>query len=446
MVSADGVGEMVDFGLIPKTTLFLEGITLRLYCTQASTDDIVIRSSTQLIVERSNLVDGITEIYDFEKVNSTTCVLVIKNLTRNESGVYSCREGDKTNYALVQVLYSPSSQSPVCTSNYDSLVIVNDLPLDHINFTCTSDQGNPPVLMQLHIFLPNSTNNISSIQLENICTTHNQLPNSRLLSCRIDDSLENATFVCYVSQQFPPPYTSSYGGSCSFGPINFPPKFSLVITPSDNTVCEGDNVTLTCTTNITGVEINWIIFTEDWKHNVTNESEYSSQLNIYKVKKQSDSKIIVQCIGTYGIRKVRTNGTISFSHKDLEPTGRHTLVICIIVFLIFFGAFLLGFYAWRKRKHVSKSSNISRQIDFIINANQLASTSNTNNANNKSLELCNEDEEKNLDVKDRLNGEDTCDMCVNPVYESASYDADKSKLPYCEDHYAVPDKKDSQVI
>ncbi|KAJ8022420.1 hypothetical protein HOLleu_37311 [Holothuria leucospilota] len=162
--------------------------------------------------------------------------------------------------------------------------------------------------MQLHTFVPNSTNNIPSIQ--KICTPHNQLPNSRLLSCRIDDSLENATFVCNVSQQFPPPYTSSYRGSCSFGPIHFPPKFTLLVTPSHEKVSEGADVTFTCTTNITEcVEIKWINIPEDWKYDITN-SQYSSQLNSYSVKKQSDSEIIVQCIGTYGIRKVRASGTV----------------------------------------------------------------------------------------------------------------------------------------
>lgn len=211
-------------------------------------------------------------------------------------------------------------------------------------------------------------------------------------------------------------------------------------------------MTFTCTTNITGVEIKWINIPKGWKYNITH-SEYSSQLKIYDVKKESSSEIIFQCIGTYGIRKVRTNGTISFNHKNWEQPGRNTFAIYIIVFLLFFGAFSLGCYVWRKRMHVSKSSStyisqIPHQNEgFITEANQLASTSNKNNANNKSLALCNEDEEKNLDpVKDRLNGEEACDMCVNPVYESASYNADNSKLPYCEDQYAVPDKKDSQVI
>ncbi|KAJ8020730.1 hypothetical protein HOLleu_40399 [Holothuria leucospilota] len=369
---------------------FREGITLELHCKQDSGEDIEIISPTEIIVQESKLVHGMTQRYDFQN-NSSASVLIIKRLSREDQGIYTCQEELRTIlFVQVHVLYSPSDKSPQCTCTYDSPVIFHDIRQDYINFSCTTEEGNPPVLMALTVHESENFQNITDFA--KLCIVDQSFDNIRTLSCHINESLGNTTFLCDVIQQFPSPYSGSYQNSCSFGPLHFLSNFSVTINEADITVEEEQGVNLTCTTNVAGVEIKWIDIPVDWESHVTT-SDYFSRVSIKRVKQQSTSKITVQCIGTYGNRNVTDSIKITIEGKT------NVIVIFLLVISVVIGVtFLIGLYAWKHgtfcllRNYLASDHNTPQNAgENTIDMEATALTPHKNNANNIAIKVCDGD-------------------------------------------------------
>ncbi|KAJ8020736.1 hypothetical protein HOLleu_40410 [Holothuria leucospilota] len=335
---------------------FREGITLELHCRQDSREDTEISSPTKTIVERSNLVHGMTQRYDFQK-NSSVNVLIIKRLSREDQGIYICLRGLRSSFAQIHVLYSPSNKSPNCTSNYDSPVIYDDIRQGHINFTCTTEPGNPPVLITLTIHKSENFQNITN--LSKLCGVDQNFDNISTYSCHMNESLGDTTFLCDVTQQFPSPYNEGYRGSCSFGPLHFLSNFSVTINKQDITVKEGEGVNLTCTTNVTGVEIKWIDIPVGWEYNVTG-NDYFSNVWIKHVNNQMTSKTTVQCIGSYGFRSMRESVTIRIVGASAHQRIFLTPLIVTISILTFI---TVGVLIVRSRWRQSRSEMNDNRAD-----------------------------------------------------------------------------------
>ncbi|KAJ8020728.1 hypothetical protein HOLleu_40395 [Holothuria leucospilota] len=441
-------GERIDFDFpLINTWWFPEGVTIELWCKQDSTDDIEISyipDSTEIIVKHSNL-RIVSNRYSFQTINSTTCVFVIKSLSRNDDSLYSCRAGPTTKFVKVRVQYSPSKESLLCKTNYDSPVIFHDLRQDHINFTCVTEKGNPSVLMSLSIFKLDEINNITAIA--NICTVHDQdFDSSRSFSClMMTEYLENSTFLCDVTQKFPALNDGNYQNSCSFGPLKFSSNFSISISESNISVKDGDDVTLACSTNVSGVEIKWTDIPQDWEYDVTN-SEYSSHLKLYYVKQPPTSKIVVECIGSFGNRSVKDSVIITII-KGGGQLAIIPLIICPLLFLVCItSSLLISYRAWKNRMYVSFASKFSsghqRSQESEGNDIQMTVTTNTNNANNTATGVYDEDEKRNTkSLKD--NDNEGSDTWVNPIYESTSYVTDTMLLQQKKYTYTEISRKDS---
>lgn len=422
---------------------FREGITLELYCRQDSVEDVEISSPSEIIAQGSNLVHEMTHRYDYYK-NSSASVLIIKRLSREDQAIYTCQEGVRKKFAQVRVLYSPSDKSPQCTSNYDSPVIFDDIRQDYINFSCTSEEGNPSVMMTLTVYESENFQNITD--LTKLCIVDQNFDNIITLSCHMNESLGNTTFLCNVTQQFPSPYSKSYRDSCSFGPLRFLSNFSIKVYKPYATVKEGEDVNLTCTTNVTGVEIKWIGIPVDWEYHVENNN-YFSQVWIKNVKHYSTSEITVQCIGAYGNRNVTDSIKITIQGKNFVQGKDNLNIIFPLVILVIIGiTFLIGFCAWKhgtccsfRNKQGSDPQNTTEVYTIHVQATTL--TPNKNNANNIAVKVCDGDEHGDSDPsKDQLDDTTVSNMYKNPVYESASIAADATVFESNVGQYAEVNK------
>lgn len=423
-------------------TCFPEGIILEFVCQQDTSNDTQISAFSEVIVTGSNLTSGKTHKYDFQIINSTTSIFVIKNLSRDDEGEFYCKEGTKTKLALIDVTYSPSDESPFCVSNYNSPVIYDDIREDKINFTCTTEEGDPPVLMTLNIIESNSTANITDI--ESICNVHRSGDNNQSFSCHLNESLENATFVCKVTQQLPSPCNVDYHDFCFFGPLHFLSNFSVTIFKSNLTVNEGDDLKLKCSTNVAGVEIKWDNIPKDWNY-VVKTTEYTSHLEIYNVNQQSTSQIIVQCIGSYGNRNMTDNVKIVI--VDVKGKGKVVAIVIIICSILGICGiiFALGYFGWKKKFLAARLSSDNYGLETteanVIPIHVEKRTANTNNANNTAIEIFGEYGRCNSDSRiDQREGEEVSTMCDNPVYESASKIIDTMIL-HKPDEYAAISKQ-----
>ncbi|XP_071841114.1 uncharacterized protein [Apostichopus japonicus] len=320
----------IQFENITKTYSVLEGAEIRFICNPMDIKKMLITTTLSTLVNSGNLEEALSKEFDFE-CNETSCALTIKQIERKHGDEYDCSYPKKS--LTIKVLSSPSHDYPMCNSSYTSNTFFLDSFQEPFHFSCLSAEGFPAVNISLSV--NHGDDEINNISDENLTIYETNETVLLSYSSYLDSTFNNSTFVCTVTQQLPAPY-HSYNKSCSFGPLMLLPVFSVSIHPSHYTVTtkSTENITLMCTSNVSGVELEWTnIPLNDLNYNITRIND-SSQLKIFDYGSSIDLPIIIQCSGSYGGRTVSQYATIGSASTD-EHIHLPTLIIAaLIVFVI----------------------------------------------------------------------------------------------------------------
>ncbi|KAJ8021658.1 hypothetical protein HOLleu_38926 [Holothuria leucospilota] len=399
-----------------------EGTKVTLTCQKSSGHVLYINFVYALgelfitLIDTSNMTN-ISNKYTFHETNENTYSFTIISISREDDGSYTCVQGPVSRSRAISVIYGPSGSSPQCSSNYKSPIIFYDEITDDFVFYCSTERGKPPVTTKIYVNEEDVTSDLEIINetrtdKENMLTTYS-------LFRHFNHTLQNSEFVCNVTQQLPSPY-DDYQGSCSFGPLHLLPGFSLSVSPSNVTVREESNITVTCTCNVTGVKIEWNNIPSE-KYIVTNYNR-SSVLTILSFKPASDGTIFVECSGSYGSRTITANTTVfvmadAEGHEDDDNYKKSVtflplLVACIVFSIILVTVLVALFICQNKRKSKRNPTNTppgNNGLEKPSTSNHCEGHTvttteelNMNNANNTAI--CGEDSVK----------------CDNACYESTS--------------------------
>ncbi|KAJ8021648.1 hypothetical protein HOLleu_38911 [Holothuria leucospilota] len=324
---------------VPALTL-REGTKVTLTCPKSSGSvvyiTLILGERYVTLIDSSNVTD-ISHKYGFTETQSNKYAFAINSISRNDEGVYQCSNGLVSRTRAITVIYGPSERSPQCSSNYNSPIIFYDEINDDrpIVFNCSTERGKPPVTVKIYF---NGQEVTSHLEITNETRTDKEsMLTAHSLPQQVNDTLQNRHFVCNVTQQLPSPY-DDYQGSCSFGPLHLLSGVSLSVSPSNVTVRDEDNVTLTCTSNVTGVKIEWNNIPSG-KYIVTKYNR-SSVLTVLSFKPASYGTIFVECIGSYGSRTVTANTSLFLmfnaeGHEDENyKKGANGILITLFVVLI----------------------------------------------------------------------------------------------------------------
>ncbi|KAJ8035124.1 hypothetical protein HOLleu_22249 [Holothuria leucospilota] len=305
---------------VPALTV-LEGTKVTLTCPKSSGTVIyitfvyshILGEGFLTLLDSSNVTD-ISNKYTFNQTDENTYAFTINSISRDDEGSYTCVQGPVSRSRAITVIYGPSGSSPQCSSNYKSPIIFYDEIKGDFVFNCSTERGKPPVTTNIYVNKQDVTSGLEIINETR--TDKNNIFTTYSLVRHFNGTLQNSEFVCNVTQQLPSPY-DNYQGSCSVGPIHLLPGFSLYVSPSNGTVRDENNVTLTCTTNVTGVKITWNNIHNE-KYIVTNYNQ-SSVLTILSFKPASYGTFFVECIGSYGSRTITANTTLFSMFDGEEP-------------------------------------------------------------------------------------------------------------------------------
>ncbi|KAJ8021228.1 hypothetical protein HOLleu_38366 [Holothuria leucospilota] len=253
--------------------------------------------------------------------------------------------------------------TPKCTSNYHSPIIFDDKRQNRIDFICKTVRHSPMFATHLNIFESNFAQNITDIG--KLCTSDRRSVTSPLFSCHLNKSLNNAVFLCNVTQFSHPSYINLYQGSCTFGPLHLLSGFAISTSPSNLTVKQGDDFLVACKSNVSEVVMRWENIPQVWEYNVT-KNECSIYLHVYLIgSKSSISPIIIQCNGSYGNKYVADNVTVIFAQVKRLSVGEMLFSLpslmlftgCVVTF-----SFIIG------RKKCTLGPRYQRKSSGFVNA------------------------------------------------------------------------------
>ncbi|XP_071840236.1 uncharacterized protein [Apostichopus japonicus] len=331
-----------------KIYTVLQGDRVGLLCSPNDVDDIKIFTTGSLVAS-GRLEEPVSDEFDFE-CNETSCTLSIKQVEKKHADIYTCYLPQTS--LKIEVLSSPSQDYPVCNSSYTNHTFFLDSFQEPFCFSCLSEEGFPAVNMSLSV--NHGDGEINNISDENLTIYETNETVLISYSSYLDSSFNNSTFVCTVTQQLPAPY-HSYNKSCSFGPLMLP-VFSVSIHPSYYTVTtkNTENIILMCTSNVSGVVLEWTnIPLDDWNYNITRIND-SSQLKILDYGSSIDLPITMQCSGSYGGITVSQYATIDIASTDehiiLSTLITAVLIVFVILVIIAIVLELIGVLINRKTK------------------------------------------------------------------------------------------------
>ncbi|XP_071839660.1 uncharacterized protein [Apostichopus japonicus] len=335
-------GEFKTFETGNAAIGFPFGSIVGLYCVQGTNKGIEVFSTDNTankIVKNSTLQQEFSNTYQFQVINETTTLFKIKNFTTEINGrTFICLNPKQLSAKIVG--FNPIDDGkPVCSSSYGSPFIFEDSVQSDIEMNCTSEEGDPPVMMSTYIrYGDEFVTNIST----RTASSHPHPFKTLSFSSYFNSSFNNSVFVCNVSQQLPAPY-QSYQGSCSFGPILFLPLFSVTATPPSIDLSDIRNAVFSCSSNVSEVKLSWTKIPTHWKYDIK-ESDASIELNVFDTGSGVYS-VDIQCVGYYGDRVITTTAHLSYSPLSVLVTNLAiylTLVIITIVVVCVVVVFLLS--------------------------------------------------------------------------------------------------------
>ncbi|XP_071839639.1 uncharacterized protein [Apostichopus japonicus] len=444
--------------------LFPFGSTVGIYCEQVTNSSIEVNYKSldytiNRIVKDSQLQDDFATTYQFEVINLTTGLFTIKKLTNEINGtLFECRNEKELSARIVGFTRIDDNVNPTCTSSYQSRFIFEDSVQSDIEMSCTSEEGDPPVMMSTYIRDGNEIVTYNSTR-----TVSSYLHPSKTLSFSSDfnSSFNNSVFVCNVSQQLPAPY-QSYQGSCSFGPILFLPLFSVTANPSTIDFSDIRKAVLRCTSNVSEVNLTWSNIPNHWKYDIKEGDTYI-EVNVTDTGSDVNSEDI-QCIGYYGDRNITsmiqisaTNNpgtdvpygdrdiTSKMDYNEINDSGPDITVALVItaisLCLIFVMIVIVVLYFRLNVSFCNRNPELAKQNSSTNNANVRNTTitddvvssmrSQTENSaldvpamiDNAIYETYKEKDCQNqtLSETERLEKEQEIEMVENEIYESSSF-------------------------
>ncbi|XP_071839640.1 uncharacterized protein [Apostichopus japonicus] len=453
-------GEFKEVDVYTATS-FPFGSIVGLYCVQGTNKGIEVfnNNSTAIkIVKNSTLQQDFSNTYQFEVINATTALFKIKNLTTQINGSkYTC-QNPKQLIARIVGFNPINDVNPLCSSSYPSRFIFEDSVGNDIEMNCTSEEGDPPVMMSTYIRDGNEIVTNISTRTE---SSHPDPSKTLSLSSDLNSSLNNSAFICNVSQQLPAPY-QSYQGSCSFGPILFLPLFSVTANPSNIKFSDIRNSELRCTSNVSEVNLSWTKIPTDWKYDIK-ENDASIELNVSDTGRSVYSGDI-QCTGYYGDRNITSTIHISatnnqgtdvpygdrditskMDYNEINDSGPDITVALVItaisLCLIFVMIVIVVLYFRLNVSFCNRNPELAKQNSSTNNANVRNTTitddvvssmrSQTENSaldvpamiDNAIYETYKEKDCQNqtLSETERLEKEQEIEMVENEIYESSSF-------------------------
>ncbi|XP_071839812.1 uncharacterized protein [Apostichopus japonicus] len=407
----------IQFEDTMKIYSVLEGDTIRFSCNPRNIKNMLITTTESTLVYLGSLDEALSDEFAFE-CNETNCALTIKQIERKHGDEYDCSYPKKS--LIIEVLSSPSHDYPVCNSSYTSTTFFLDSFQEPFNFSCLSAVGFPAVNISLSV--NHGDGEINNISDENVTIYETNETVSLSYSSYLDSSFNNSTFVCTVTQQLPAPY-QSYNKSCSFGPLKLP-VFSVSIHPSYYTVTTNstENITLMCTSNVSGVVLEWTnIPLDDWNYNITRIKD-SLQLKIIDYGASIDLPITIQCSGSYGGITMSQNATIG-SASTYEQIHLPTIIIiliiaaiAIVVIIAIIVVLQIGVLINRKRKRKKQQFHA---LSLTDTAGRTRSP-NDNNANNVNVGHGEVNDDRHSSLNDATSNmiQDDTEMVDNPIYGS----------------------------
>ncbi|KAJ8022164.1 hypothetical protein HOLleu_39576 [Holothuria leucospilota] len=267
--------------------------------------------------------------YYFSELSDT---FTLYDMGKQDGGNYYCSQilqpygRPRLLYVILKVVKIPK-EKPICSTNYRYPVIFHDEMKDNFEFNCSTETGNPP--LKIDIFVDDAIFSPDTSWTKNGVTTLSTIT-------YMTEGLNNSTYSCSVRQELPFPYNERYEETCSFGPMHILPGFNITITPTSAFFKEGDNVTFTCMSNVSGVEKKWQNITRG-KYTITNNGE-RSYLNVLDLKPPLSGRIALECQGSYGSRLVT-----AIAHVNTKRTRLFLLIFGLVIFVV-------GFLDYRRRK------------------------------------------------------------------------------------------------
>ena len=402
----------------------LEGDTVDLICPEPSSAETVGIEGLHAVAYVTNgvltprfLNDNIT----FTKQNSSV-VLTFNKVKRNNTDEFICRTPRK--YLILKVLYSPTDY-PLLTTGYEPQVFINDNIQGPYQFNCTTEEGDPPVDISLYIEKDGRKQQVNSADYN--ITQENNLKSLSFVTY-LNSSFNDARLVCSVTQQLPDPY-QNYQKYCFF---EISPQVSVNIHPSNYTITmEGEIITLTCTSNVSGVVLKWTdIPLEESQYNI-NRINDSLQLVIFNYGSNINGSISLQCNGSYGGRVISRNVSIRHAYYSGEQvpslSGQKAnwlspalVIVCSLAVFIFviipavIFVILVVIKVYRNRKG-NKIPSVEKPEDVDRDTPTPTST-NENNGNNIESDLTNKGESL-TNSEAAGNDEENTEMVNNPIYD-----------------------------
>ncbi|XP_071839637.1 uncharacterized protein [Apostichopus japonicus] len=382
------------------------GSKVGIYCvkkTSSKTNITIYDKGFIHIVVNSVLQDRFSDTYQFQVINSTTCLFTINNLTRQLNDTTFTSLSDLQRNARIRGFNPINDVNPFCSSSYPSRFIFEDSVQSDIEMNCTSEEGDPPVMMSTYIKDGDEINDVTSISTRTV-SSYPHRSKTLSFSSYFNSSFNNIVFVCNVSQQLPAPY-QNYQGSCSFGTILFLPLFSVTATPSNVNFSDVRNEIFRCTSNVSEVNLTWTNIPSHWIYDI-NEGDTYIELTVLDTGRGVYSGDI-QCIGYYGDRNITSE--IEISATDNQGRVIAVILVVMVIFLCFIFLIVVMVYKYRLNVPYCKRN----QVNVTDGEN-----SSKNNANDRNTSM-NDDIVPPIESQtERSNALDVPGMIANTVYET----------------------------
>ncbi|XP_071841143.1 uncharacterized protein [Apostichopus japonicus] len=347
-------GEFKPFETGNAAIGFPFGSIVGLYCVQGTNKGIEVfnnDNTANKIVKNSTLQQEFSNTYQFQVINATTALFKIKNLTTQINGSTFICQNPKLLLATVVGFNPINDVNPLCSSSYGSRFIFEDSVKNDIEMICTSEEGDPPVMMSTYIRDGDEINDVTSISTRTVSSYPH--PSKTLsFSSYFNSSFNNSVFVCNVSQQLPAPYPS-YQGSCFFGPILFLPFFSVAVTPPRVMFSDVKITIFNCTSNVSEVNLTWSNIPNHWIYNI-NEGVTYIELNVTDTGSDVGSADI-QCVGNYRNKNI----TSTIRIRATNNPGRVIAVLLVVMVICFCLICLIVPMVYKYRLTVSAGENSS---------------------------------------------------------------------------------------
>ncbi|XP_071814332.1 uncharacterized protein [Apostichopus japonicus] len=238
--------------------------------------------------------------------------LIIKNIDRNEAGVYSFMQEKPFKLISVTVLVNYRPSNPICSSSQKLIFFKDDVTNATAVLQCSlGDIGLPKSTLSFQFQNGSSVNSSVIISGNGLEASISILPSVRM---------NNSYISCIVRQDIPSSMsTTSFEDSCSFPPILFLEELQVMITPSMYAMNDSGNITFTCSSNAGPLDnVTWKIKSEV-PNSVTNFAKHDQiTFQVNNSKMSNNASIVFECFGKVRNHIGSANALLVLQHSSSE--------------------------------------------------------------------------------------------------------------------------------